>query len=51
MTKITFTWPNHPDTDPDLIGTQLTWIYNPKYDGPINVYKRNPNYVVTETVA
>jgi hypothetical protein len=30
-------------------GTELFWTYNPMFDGPLTVYERNPNFIVTDT--
>lgn len=28
---------------------QTTFVYNPKFDGPLEVYKRNPSYTVNDS--
>lgn len=30
-------------------GMEIKWAYNPQFDGPLTVYKRNPNFVVEDT--
>jgi len=32
----------------NIEGLELSWVYHPAFDGPITLYKRNPNYTVRE---
>ena len=46
VTPIQYTY--GPEWGEEIEGMKMTFVHNPLFDGSIEIYKKNPDYIVKE---